>query len=70
MTLDFGTYEMYRNNGVFIIAERDGPVVCAFYAPSDLGPGWWRGHVFGKSQCLFLPDLDPPEVAARFMSRR
>lgn len=69
MTLD-RAYEVYGKAGVFVIAERDGPVVGAFYAPTDLGPGWWRGHVFGKVRRFFLPGVEPVDVAARFMHSR
>ncbi|MFC4052111.1 hypothetical protein ACFOY4_20705 [Actinomadura syzygii] len=54
---------------MYVIAERDGPVVGAFYAVPGW-PNWWRGHSFGKVRQVFQPgDVDPLAVAERFLSR-
>jgi hypothetical protein len=64
-------YEVYggKCDGVYVIAERGGPVVGAFYAVPGW-PNWWRGHTFGKVRQVFQPgDFDPLAVAERFVSR-
>ncbi|MGI5418641.1 hypothetical protein [Actinomadura luteofluorescens] len=64
-------HRVYGKNGVFIVAEEpSGDVIGAFYTLEDEAPGWWRGHAFGRSRTLFLPGLEPPDVAARFMQRK
>lgn len=55
-------------DGVYVVADPDGPVVAAFYA-LDGEPGWWRGHAFGRVKQVFAPDVEPPEVARRFLAR-
>lgn len=62
-------YEVRGNDGVYLITERGGPVVSAFYAVED-SPGWWRGHAFGRRRQVFAPgDVDPVDVARRFLRR-
>lgn len=63
-------YEVYggTSDDVYVIAERDGGVVAAFYA-LESSPGWWRGHAFGRVRQLYLPGAEPLTVAERFVHR-
>lgn len=63
-----GRYEVYGKEGVWIIAEQDGPVVAAFYQVEG-SPGWWRGHCHGRVKKLYAPDAEPLGVAERFLYR-
>lgn len=69
MSLD-SAYELDHRGRVFLIVERaSGDVVGAFYPAAGAPPGWWDGHRFGRHRRLHLPDLDPLQIAARFMNR-
>lgn len=62
-------YEVYggKVDGVYVVSQPGGPVIAAFYAVPG-SPDWWRGHSFGKVRQLYLPGVDPVDVAGRFIT--
>ena len=54
-------------DGVWIVAEVDGPVVAALYR-AEGAPGWWRGHYRGRVRQLYLPQAEPIDAARRFLA--
>ena len=58
-----------KGDGVYVVAERGGPIVASFYALEE-EPGWWRGHSFGQVRQVYEPgDVNPVDVARRFLHR-
>ncbi|RKS76501.1 hypothetical protein BZB76_1857 [Actinomadura pelletieri DSM 43383] len=66
MTRDSG-YEVDGEDGTYVITDPDvGRTVGVYYRLDD-EPGWWRGTVHGRVRRLFLPAVEPLEVATRFL---